>query len=101
MTESPSFACPWCGGIISHQEPGGTFACPYCKAKVTAPYAGVAPIAPSASEGAAAGAGARIQLGPNVQINGNVQVTAGAKRYILQKPTTPTRRKVGLSENSD
>jgi outer membrane protein assembly factor BamB len=85
MTESPSFACPWCGGIISHQEPGGTFACPYCKAKVTAPYAGQAPIAPAAGDGADAGAGARIHLGPGVQIHGNVQVTAGGGLVITRK----------------
>ncbi|MDB4994833.1 MAG: hypothetical protein JWM74_2265, partial [Myxococcaceae bacterium] len=81
MTESPSFACPWCGGIISHQEQGATFACPYCKAKVTAPYAGAAPVV----EGGDGGAGARIQLGPNVQINGNVQVTAGGGLVITRK----------------
>jgi outer membrane protein assembly factor BamB len=81
MTDSPSFACPWCGGIISHQEQGATFACPYCKAKVTAPWAGEAPVV----EGGDGGAGARIQLGPGVQINGNVQVTAGGGLVITRK----------------
>jgi arylsulfatase A-like enzyme len=31
----------------------------------------------------------------------NVQITAGAKRYTIEKPTTPTSRKVGLSESND
>ncbi len=81
MTDSPSFACPWCGGIISHQQQGATFACPYCKAKVTAPYTGEAPVV----EGGEGGAGARIQLGPNVQINGNIQPTAGGGFVITRK----------------
>lgn len=49
MSESPTFACPFCGAPISGGVPGATFACPYCRAKVVAPHS--APFAPKTDTG--------------------------------------------------